>query len=93
MKVNTSKYVILIEGIEDREFNFISNLFANIIYPIEVGFKYLGFHLNPTSDVNKDWDWLISKCEAIIKDQSHYWLSKGGEVVPVKSILEAIPIF
>ena len=41
----------------------------------------------------KDWDWLISKVEKRIKNWSYRWLSKGGKLILIKSVLEVIPVY
>ena len=55
--------------------------------------KYLGFHLKPCKYLLKDWDWLIPKVEKRIKNWSYRWLSNGGKLTLVKSVLEAIPVY
>ena len=60
---------------------------------LEFGLKYLGFHLKPCRYLIKDWDWLVAKVEKRIKNWSYRWLLKGGKLILIKSILEAIPVF
>ena len=60
---------------------------------LEVGLKYLGFHLKPCKYLLKDWDWLVAKAEKRIKNWSYRWLSKGGKIILIKYVLEAIPVF
>ena len=55
--------------------------------------KYLGFYLKPCKYLMKYWDWLIAKPEQRIKNWSLRWLSKGGKITLVKSVLEAIPVY
>ena len=56
--VNHGKSKVLIAGIEDRDLEIIYTLFPFYISSIEVGFKYLGFRLKPTTYKNKDWNLL-----------------------------------
>ena len=60
---------------------------------IENGMKYLGFHLKCCRYLLKDWDWLIAKVEKRIRNWSFRWLSKGGKLILIKAILEAILVF
>ena len=55
--------------------------------------KYLGFYLKPCRYLLKDWDWLIAKAEKRIMLWSHRWLSRGGKLVLIKSVLEAFPVY
>ena len=55
--------------------------------------KYLGFYLKPCRYLLKYWDWFIAKAEKRIKNWSFRWLSKGGKLTLVKSILEALPVY
>ena len=60
---------------------------------IEFGMKYLEIHLKPCSYLLKDWDWMIVKVGKGIKNWSFRWLSKGGNLTLVKSVLEAISVY
>ena len=55
--------------------------------------KYLGFYLKPSRYLLKDWDWLIIKVEKRIKNWIFHWLSKGGKLILIKAVLEAIPVY
>ena len=60
---------------------------------IEKGMKYLVFHLKCCKYLLKDWDWLIAKVERRIRNWSFRWLSKGGKLILIKVVLEAILVF
>lgn len=66
MKVNHGKSSILIFGLDDQEVLTFNGLFPYHITQLEMGFKYLGFRLKPSSYTLKDWNWLIIKCETRI---------------------------
>ena len=55
--------------------------------------KYFGFYLKPCRYLLKDWDSLIGKAEKRIKNWSFRWLSKGGKLILVKSVLEDLPVY
>jgi hypothetical protein len=49
--------------------------------------------LKPNNYVKVDWFWLTRKVEKRITLWCNKWLSRGGHLVLVKSILEAIPMY
>jgi hypothetical protein len=61
--------------------------------PVDSGFKYLGCFLKPNCYTKSDWRWLEKKFDARISNWSHRWLSLGGRVILVKSVLESIPVY
>ena len=93
MLINEDKSSLLHSGLVESELITIQNIFSFPVAKLEVGLKYLGFHLKPCRYLMKDWDWLVAKVEKRIKNWSFRWLSKGGKLILVKSILEAIPVY
>ena len=71
----------------------IQNIFTFPVLKLENEMKYLGFNINCCRYLIKDWDWLIVKVENRIRNRSFHWLSKGGKLILVKAILDAIPVF
>jgi hypothetical protein len=57
------------------------------------GLKYLGFNLKPNNYGKEDWRWFLSKIEQRITFWCNRWISRGGRLFLIKSILEAIPVF
>jgi hypothetical protein len=57
------------------------------------GLKYLGFFIKPNDYSKKDWDWLIAKIEKRLSVWCNQWLSRGGRLILLKSVVEAIPIY
>jgi hypothetical protein len=78
---------------EDEEIIFYQSLFPFEVKDIDSGLKYLGFQLKPNCYKKSDWTWLIEKLEKRLKVWSFRWLSRGGHLVLVKSVLEAIPVY
>lgn len=71
----------------------LNELFPFETKPIELGFKYMGCYLKPNCYTKSDWRWLEKKFDPRISNWSHRWLSLGGMVILVKSILESIPMY
>ena len=93
MIINEDKSYFYYAGLNESQLISIHNIFSFNMDKIEHGMKYLGFHLKPCRYLKKDWDWLITKVELRIKNWSFRWLSKGGKLILVKSVLEAIPVY
>ena len=65
-------------------------------YRVEVidrGFKYLGFHLKPNYYTVEDWNWLVHRFDKMIKNWTHQWLSLGGRLVLVNSVLHSLSVY
>ena len=60
---------------------------------LDMGLKYLGFHLKPNSYLKRDWMWLLAKIEKRIWGWSQRWLSRAERLVLIKSVLEAILVY
>ena len=78
---------------EDSEVINLQNIFSFPVDRIENGMKYLGFHLKPCRYLIRDWDWMIIKVEQTIQNLSFPWMSKGGKLILIKAVLEAIPVY
>ena len=52
----------------------------------------LGFCLKSSYHIS-NWEWLIIKCEKRLAHWCLCWISKGGRMVLIKSVLTAIPMY
>ena len=93
MVINEDKSSFYYSGLDESELISLQSIFSFSVDKIESGMKYLGFHIKPYRYLLKDWDWLIAKVEMRVKNWSFRWLSKGGKLILVKSVLEAIPVY
>ena len=59
---------LLHSGLAESQLITIHNIFSFLVAKLEVGSKYLGFHLKPCRYLMKDWDWLEVKVEKRIKN-------------------------
>ena len=57
------------------------------------GTKYLGFFLKPNGYRICDWLWLIQKMEKRICHWTYRYLSLGGRLVLLNSVLSSIPVY
>jgi len=62
-------------------------------FAFDEGLKYQGFNLKPNDYRKVEWMWLIARIEKRLTSWSHRWLSRVGQLVLIKSFLEAIYLF
>lgn len=93
MVVNKDKSSIVMAHMNPMDFQLLLNYFSFSINHLDVGLKYLGFHIKPNDYLIKYWDWLIEKIERPITLWSHKWISRASRLVLIKSVLEAIMVY
>jgi hypothetical protein len=92
MEINMGKSALYTYGLNDSLSTRIERIFSFQHLDFEGGLKYLGFILKPNNYGNKDWRWLMSRIEQRISFWCNRWISRGGRLVLIKYVLEAIPI-
>jgi hypothetical protein len=55
--------------------------------------RYLGFQLKIGASSPEDWQWLIKLYERKIGGWCFKWLSLGGRLILVKSVLEGLAVY
>jgi hypothetical protein len=93
MEVNCEKSCFLHNNYESENLSSIENLFGIPIAPLDYGMKYLGFHLKPNDYRVSDWFWLLQKIEKRVGHWSYRWLSLGGRLILIKSVLQNLPVY
>lgn len=79
----------ILEELQSQLVSFIPYNFG----PLDGGFKYLGYFLKPNSYHVNDWLCLLKKIDSRINVWCNCWLSLGGRLVLLKSVLESILIY
>jgi hypothetical protein len=93
MLINDQKSSITFASLEDVDLRYFLSQLPFQVIELEEGLKYLIFKLKPNDYRKTNWMWLIEKLEKKLKVWSHKWLSRVGQLVLIKSVLEAIPIY
>jgi hypothetical protein len=83
----------LVQGLEEDASGALENLFPFPTKNLDEGLKYLGFVLKPNDYLFRDWIWLYKKIQAKICCWVHRWLSRGGHLTLLNSVLSNIPIY
>ena len=55
--------------------------------------KYHGCRVKPNKYLIKDWVWLVKKVEGGFHNRCYRWLSLGGRLILVKSMLTSILVY
>ena len=93
MMVDMQKYSFSFNDMAKDQIKSIQHLFLYQLMDFQLGFKYLGFYIKPNDSEISDWKWIIAKVERRINFWCNMWLSSGGRLILVKSMLDAIPIY
>jgi hypothetical protein len=93
LQVNSSNTIVHFEGLSETELVPFRNLLAFPFIALNLGFKYLGFFLKTGSQRVVDWMWLVNKIEKNIGLWCYKWLSMGGRLILLKTVLESQSIY
>jgi hypothetical protein len=91
--INSSKTIVHYWGLEDLELELLKAILPFSFVDLNSGFKYLGYLLKPGAAKADDWGWLVAKIEKKIGLWCNQWLSLGGRLILVKSVLESQSVF
>ena len=61
--INSSKNYVHYWGLEDLELELLKAILPFSFADLNLGFKYLGYLLNPGATKADDWGWLVAKIE------------------------------
>jgi len=93
MDLNCQKSCFLYNNIESEILARIDEIFEIPIVHLDCGMTYLGFHLKPNDYRIYDWTRIIQKFEKRIDHWTYHWISLGGRMILIKSILQNFPIY
>jgi hypothetical protein len=93
MEINCQKSCFLSHNLNDDLLNRVVEIFGILVSPLDQGMKYLGFFLKPNDYRVNDWHWLLQKVEKKIGHWTSRWLSLGGRLVLVNSVLQNMLVY
>ena len=71
----------------------IQLLFPYKMERLDVGFQYLGYWVKPLNYRVCNWKWILKKFEHKIQNWSFRFLSLGGHLILLKSVLSGILVY
>ena len=93
MSISLEKYYFLWNDIKEEVINGIGAILPYKLEPIEKGFKYLGNWLKHLRYGMNEWWWIIKNFERRIGNWSYRYLSLGGRMIIVRSVLCGILLY
>ena len=91
MNISVEKYSFLFNDVEKDIRMGISVVLPYKMDSIDLAFKYLSYHINPLGYVINDWRWILKIFENKISHWSLRYLSLGGRLILIRSVLSGIP--
>jgi hypothetical protein len=91
MEFNDAKSSLYTFGLEEGLETTLDRYFPFPLLDFNDGVKYLGFYLKPNNYGKVDWNWLLGKVEKKYITMVQPLAIQRGDLVLIKSILEAIP--
>jgi hypothetical protein len=93
LSINLSKSSVYYWGLSAPELLDFKASLPFSFFDLGEGFKYLGFQLKIGAYSPADWHWLVNLFERKINFWCNKWLSIGGRLILVKSVLESLAVF
>ena len=93
MSISLKKSSFIRNNLSDEISNSISTILPFKMELIDYGSKYLGFTLKPLGYCVKDWRWILKIVENKIGHWTHKFLSLGGRLILIRSILSGIHVY
>eukprot|EP00253_Pinus_taeda_P009869 PITA_09869 len=91
--INKRKSEVYGWNIGQQELTSISKLFGFNSHAHWEKIKYLGLPITNGFNKRSLWSEIINKMKSKITTWGGYWLTKGGKVILIKSVLSALPIY
>jgi hypothetical protein len=91
LKLNGGKSSLVCFGMNGNEQSAISSLLGTPLVSLPI--KYLGLPLKCTKLKKSDWNILFEKVSVKLEGWSSRYLSKGGRLILLNSVIPAIPAF
>jgi hypothetical protein len=93
LSINAHKSTVHYWGLSEAELLPFKLSIPFSFIDLTEGFKYLGFRLKPGASSSADWSWLVAIFERRIGFWCNKWLSLGGRLILVKSVLEGLAVY
>lgn len=95
MKINAHKSSFFISSDLEPDLAFrhqVEQLFPFNCLCLQDGFQYLDFYLKPNCYKSMDWIWLVRRIERKINTWTFRYLSLGGRLILLSSVIQGIPV-
>jgi hypothetical protein len=93
LSINLSKSSVHYWGISDTERHLLQATIPLSFKNLSEGFTYLGFHMKLGATSHGDWRWLVATFERKIGFWCNKWLSMGGRLILIQSVLQSLAVY
>ena len=93
MSINANKSCFLQNNLSMDTIHRITDILPFRVDDIRKGFGYLGYFLNPSGYLIKDWLLLVTQFEKKISHWTNRFMSLGGRLVLIRSVLSSMPVY
>jgi hypothetical protein len=93
LAVNLSKSTAHYSGLSDQDLVDFKAALNFAFSDLNIGFRYLGYHLKTGTHRASYWDWIVAKISHKINLWANKWLSLAGRFILVKSVLEGQTVY
>jgi mannosylglycoprotein endo-beta-mannosidase len=93
LSINHTKTTVHYWGLSELELTPIKVSFPCTYLDLSSGFRYLGYNLKLGAPTATDWTWLVSSFERKIGLWYFKWLSLGGRLILINSVLQSLAVY
>ena len=93
MCCNTHKSTMSFLNLDHDKEQWHAHSFDFIPVNVATCTTYLRYFIRPNDYSKKNWVWMLARVEKCLKLWCNKWISRGGRMILIKSIIEAIPVY
>jgi hypothetical protein len=93
LSINLDKSTVHHWGISAPELQLLKATIPLNFKNLSEGFNYLGFHLRLGASSSEDWSWMVDTFKRKINFWCNKWLSLGGRLILVQSVLQSKAVY
>jgi len=93
LSINPTKTIVHFWGLLETDLSSLKGSLPFSFFDLSLGFRYLGYYLKLGASTATDWTWLVSTFEWKIGLWFYKWLSLGGRLILLNSVLQSLDVY
>jgi hypothetical protein len=93
LSIHPMKSIVHYWDLSASDLSTLKGFIPSSFFDLSLGFRYLGYRLKPGASSATDWTWLVSSFERKIGFWCNKWLSLGGRLILVKTVLQSLVVY
>jgi hypothetical protein len=93
LSINHAKSTVHFWGVSDADLQLLKATIPLNFLNLSEGLNYLGYHLQMGASSSSDWSWLVASFKKRIDFWCNKWLSLGGRLILVQSVLQSKAVY